>query len=215
MSKQMKLNKNKKILKINAAATLDEIYINPDCPKILKNALEMNSWHERNEYTLGDSLLSTALNPHWVSVLLALEARLETNDSNDEKLLKYIHKKSKKEKVKSLSIPIEVPGRRLGEAHVGMTPADKPIVSAIAAVAVVDGKVQQAKLALTGVWEENVGLAKSVDQLKGEQLKDKIIEKVSEDIEKEVKPRGDYRGSIAYRKAMAGVLAKRALEMCK
>jgi len=40
------------------------------------------------------------------------------------------------------------------------------------------------------------------------------IRAVAEAVEEEVAPRGDFLGSREYRRAMAGVLVRRALEQC-
>jgi CO/xanthine dehydrogenase FAD-binding subunit len=107
-----------------------------------------------------------------------------------------------------------VGGIRWGEAHVGRTPADDPIIAAVA-VAEIDGDVvRQARVALTGVWPEPVRLAETPAQLIGGPLNEERIRAVAEAVEKEAAPKGDFRGNAEYRCAMAGVLTRRALEKC-
>jgi CO/xanthine dehydrogenase FAD-binding subunit len=77
-----------------------------------------------------------------------------------------------------------------------------------------NGVVRQARVALTGAWSEPVGLAEAAAQLVGEPLDEKHIQAVADAVEKEVTPKGDFRGSEEYRRAMAGVLTRRALEAC-
>jgi CO/xanthine dehydrogenase FAD-binding subunit len=74
--------------------------------------------------------------------------------------------------------------------------------------------VRQARLALIGVWPETVRLAEASAQLIGGPLNEISIRAVAEAVEQEVAPRGDFLGSEEYRRAMAGVLTRRALEAC-
>jgi len=105
-------------------------------------------------------------------------------------------------------------GIRWGEAHVARTPADEPIVAAVAVVEVDDSTVHQARVALTGAWPEPARLAQAAAQLVGGPLDEEHIRAVAEAVEEEVAPRGDFRGSEEYRRAMAGVLTRRALAEC-
>jgi CO/xanthine dehydrogenase FAD-binding subunit len=98
--------------------------------------------------------------------------------------------------------------------QVGRTPTDEPIVAAVAAVELQDALVQQARIALTGVWSTPVQLAAAANQLVGGPLDAARIEAVARAVEQEVAPREDFRGSAEYRRAMAGVMTRRALEQC-
>jgi CO/xanthine dehydrogenase FAD-binding subunit len=50
--------------------------------------------------------------------------------------------------------------------------------------------------------------------LVGAPLDKERIRAVAAAVEAEVSPKGDYRGSAEYRRAMAGVMTRRALERC-
>ena len=76
------------------------------------------------------------------------------------------------------------------------------------------GGVGNVRVALTGVWPEPVRLAKAPAQLAGGPLDERTIQAVAEAVEAEVMPKGDFLGSEEYRRAMAGVLTRRALEQC-
>lgn len=101
-----------------------------------------------------------------------------------------------------------------GESHVGRTPADEPIVAAFAAVELTERRVCQARVALTGVWPKPVGLAHAAANLIGGPLDAEGIAAVARAVAYEVAPDGDFRGSVEYRRAMAQVLTRRALERC-
>ena len=112
------------------------------------------------------------------------------------------------------ALHVMVRGVRWGEAHVARTPADDSIVAAVAVVEIDGDVVRQARVALTGVWPELVRLAEAPAQLIGGPLDEERIRAAAEAVEEEVAPRGDFRGSEEYRRAMAGVLTRRALEKC-
>jgi CO/xanthine dehydrogenase FAD-binding subunit len=116
--------------------------------------------------------------------------------------------------VTALHVPHGGSHTEWGEAHVGRTSADEPIVAAFAAVTVEGDRVEKARVALTGVWPEPVRLAEGPGALVGQRLTRDRIQAVAEAIEEAVEPQGDYLGSAAYRRAMAGVLTRRALEAC-
>ena len=103
---------------------------------------------------------------------------------------------------------------RWGEARVARTPADEPIVAAVAVVELDGGIVRQARVALVGAWREAARLAEAPSALLGGPLDGERIRAVAAAVEREVAPRGDFRGSAEYRRAMAGVLTRRALEQC-
>jgi CO/xanthine dehydrogenase FAD-binding subunit len=103
---------------------------------------------------------------------------------------------------------------RVGEATVARTPAEAPIVAAFAALEFADGVVRQVRVALSGVWPEPARLAASSALLPGGPLDLARIEAVAAAVAEEVAPKGDFLGSEEYRRAMAGVLTRRALASC-
>jgi carbon-monoxide dehydrogenase medium subunit len=113
-----------------------------------------------------------------------------------------------------LTVHVRTEGVHWGAAHVARTPADKPIVAALAGVELDGSLVSQARLALTGVWPTAVGMAEASAQLLGKPLDAEGIQAVVAQVQDEVVPTGDYLGSEQYRRAMAGVLTRRALEQC-
>ena len=72
----------------------------------------------------------------------------------------------------------------------------------------------RAKAALTGVWQSSVGEVEAVAALAGGPLNLERIMEVSAKVADEVSPKENYLGSVAYRRAMAVVLTRKALEMC-
>ena len=146
----------------------------------------------RNVATLGGAILSTDGPPEVLLALLALDA----------------------EQVRDGELLIEVRFANQsqsggGLARVARTPRDQAIV---AAVAVIESKGGVCRLALAGVGPGPMRMASAEKMLEGKPLDSKLLQSVADALSAEVNPLPDYRGSAEYRKAMAGVLAMRAIE---
>lgn len=216
---------------IDADASLQSVLDSPGCPPLLRRMLTgVLSWQTRNEKSVRVALTSPRVAPQWMAALLALGATVTVEGDPDlaEAPLEALLQRRVEGRVSALRV--RVGGERWGEARVARTPADEPIVAAVAVVEMdgpstssgrapstssgQDGVVRQARVALTGVWPEPVRLAKAPSQLIDGLLDEKRIRAVAEAVEEEVAPKGDFRGSEEYRRAMAGVLTRRALEQC-
>jgi len=206
-----------KVWSVDADALLQSVLDRPDAPLLLRQALSgVLSWQTRNETPVRRTLTSPRLAPQWVAALLALGATvtIEAEAGPSDVPLELLLEHRGEGAVAALHVPPGGPGRRRSEAHVARTPADEPIVAAFAVVDVRDGVVDQARVALAGAWPEPVRLADAPTALIGGPLDAERIRAVAAAIEQEVVPQGDFLGSEEYRRAMAGVLARRALEAC-
>ena len=182
------------------------------CPQVLRRALTgALSWQVRNEVTVRRALSSPRIAPLWVTALYAVGAIVTVGENDSEKEVVV----SEAGATRPVALHVEMDGLRWGEARVARTPADEPIVAAVAAVKL-DGRdvIQKVCVALTGVWPKAVGLAEAPAQVVGKPLDGDIIQVVAETVEQEVEPKGDFLGSEEYRRAMAGVLTRRALQAC-
>lgn len=94
---------------------------------------------------------------------------------------------------------------------VARTPSDKPIVSACAAARIENGVARDVRIALGGVAETAVHASTAEDALEGQTLSDAVIETAARAAAEGSSPRGDFRGSVEYRKEMATVLTRRAV----
>jgi carbon-monoxide dehydrogenase medium subunit len=207
----------------DADAPLQSVLDRPDTPPPLRQALTgVLSWQTRNETPVRRTLTAPRLAPQWAAALLALGATVivEGDDGPMEVPVESVLQRQAKGVVSALHV--ELGSARWGEARVARTPADEPIVSAIAVVGMDNpsagsgqgGVVRQARVALTGAWPEPARLAKAPARLVGGPLDAEHIQAVADRVAEEVAPRGDFLGSEEYRRAMAGVLTRRALEEC-
>ena len=202
-------------LNLNPRASLDEALADPACPNFLQQALQDKVvWQKRNEFHVGQSLQSLGLAPQWVGALLAWGARVTLEDGSEHPLVELLETARKPGDIAQVSLPLDVPGRCWAAARTGDTPKDFPIVWAMAVIDLDDGLVKDARLALTGAWQKSVALTEAAEGLVGKPLDEENIQTVSAAVEKEVTPKGDYRGSVEYRSAMAGVMTRRALTAC-
>ncbi|MEE8392655.1 MAG: hypothetical protein V3S14_17900 [Anaerolineae bacterium] len=201
---------------INTDAPLQAIVDSPECPPLLRQTLTGTlSWQTRNETPIHRALTSARIAPQWLAALLALGATVtvERDDGPTEMPLESWAQRRAKEKMSTLHIRAD--DIAWGKAHVARTPADDPIVAAVAVVKTDGDMVRQARVVLTGVWSKPVSLAKAPVQLVDGPLDETSIQAVADAVEKEVTPKGNFLGSEEYRRAMAGVLTRRALEECR
>jgi len=201
-------------------ATLQAVVDCAECPELFRGTLtRWLSWQARNRTTVERVLTTPSLALQWFAGLLALGAVVTVEGQGEVPAEAFLERRVKGRLV-VLHVPVD--GICWGEAHVGRTPADEPIVSAIAAVepalerseGLEHGIVRQARVALTGVWSRPVALAQAPARLAGSPLTADGIREVAAAVQSEVTPKGDFLGSEEYRRAMAGVMARRALEAC-
>ncbi len=199
----------RRVWSIDADVPLQAVVDDSESPPLLRQALVSTlSWQTRNETTVRRALAAPRIAPQWTAALLALGAVVVAG---------------RKEVPVAEGVPhsgvtrlrIRLGGDlRWGEAHVSRMPADEPIVAACAVLKMKDGLVREARVALTGVWPEAARLAQAPPQLVGGALDEERICAVADAVEQEVAPKGDFMGSAEYRRAMAGVVTRRALEAC-
>ncbi len=108
-----------------------------------------------------------------------------------------------------ITLPLSNPSAALHT--VARTPSDKPIVAACASAQVEKGTARQVRLALCGVGETVHRALQAEQMLEGQLLTEALIASAARAAAQGLAPRGDFRGSAAYRIEMAVVLARRAL----
>jgi carbon-monoxide dehydrogenase medium subunit len=202
---------------VDPDASLQSVLDEPSCPPPVRRALTgIHSRQVRNETSVHKTIRAWQLIPQWTAALLALGATvtLDAEGGSGEVEMDALVRREVKGDITALHIPTLDANTVWGEAHVARTPSDEPIVAAFAVLRLNGETVEAVRVALTGVWSQTVRLTEAADSLIGESLsRDRIID-VAAAVEREVEPVGDYLGSEAYRRAMTGVVARRALEAC-
>jgi CO/xanthine dehydrogenase FAD-binding subunit len=204
---------------IGADASLQAVLESPGCPPLLRQTLTgALTWQDRNRRVIRRAVASPNVAPHWSTALLALGATVTLEGEAGAVEIPVETLLAQRPKGEVTALHVRTAGLRWGEAHVSRTPADEPIVAAIAAVemevlpAEGPAHVRQARVALTGAGP--LRLAEAANHLVGGPLDEERVQAVAEATEREVAPQGDFRGSEEYRRAMAGVLTRRALQQC-
>jgi len=95
--------------------------------------------------------------------------------------------------------------------RVARTPRDKAIVAAVVRVDEKDGLISSVGVAISGAFAISQRVDSVEKQLSGRGLSPDELEKAAEAMTANAAPLGDLRGSVDYRKAMAGVIVRRAL----
>ncbi len=106
-----------------------------------------------------------------------------------------------------------VPVGRVGAglACLGRTPHDRPIVAAAAVITRQGDVVARLRLAMSGIAGTPVRLSEVEVVLVGHPLTDETLAEVLAGLGEQLEPPDDFRGSAEYRRAMAPILARRAL----
>ncbi len=196
---------------LDAAETLQAIYEHSSCPPMLRSVLSgAISWQKRNEMKVSAAIRWSA---QWAAALMALGSHASTDDQ-EESLSAFLKRGGVIGKLNEIRVPLDVPGRRWGENHVRRTPSDTPIVSSYVVVDIANGVINRANLAMTGVWEETAALAEAASLLCGKSFQEETLSSFLKALEAEVNPKSNFMGSVDYRREMAVITSRRALEMC-
>lgn len=210
----MLIEPNKR-MELPADTPLQAVFQAAGIPALLgRNLGGTLTWQQRNETTVQRVLRSPHQAPQWVAALLAWGAWVQAG-GEVWPLAQYLQRRGTRPEAESLRVSLEAPGRRWGEAGVARSPAETPIVAAVAVVDWSAGQVEAVRLALTGVWQVPVQLASSAAVLLGSRLEALRIDELAAAVAREVSPPDNFMGSAAYRREMAAVLSRRAVRACQ
>jgi len=116
------------------------------------------------------------------------------------------------EMVTRVLVPSPAPGTQTVFLNLVKTHADVAKVSVAVAVTVEDGSCRDAKIAIGSVAPTVIRAYKAEAKLKGEELTPQLIQAAAITASGETRPISDVRSTAGYRKNMASVLVRRALE---
>jgi len=173
-------------------------------------ARRMAGWNIRNMATLGGSLVGSGLHTPLSVALAALGARLAIT-GQDELLPWPVGEIPRGQLITAVVIDLPEGAVGTGYEQVGRTPADHPIVCAAAVASrSIQGEVHT-RTAVGGLLVRSLSI---VDQAIGGDVP-AAVEAVAAQIAPPSLPEmaclSDYRGSAEYRRAVAPVVARRAL----
>ena len=171
----------------------------------------------RNQATVGGAVAVADPADELLVALLACDAQVTIHapDATRLPLAEFLARREELLSAHALitEVAVNPPQEQTGAAlqRVARTAADVPIVCAAAVLSADGGTCTAARLALGGVAARPLRLPEVEAMLVGQALSTELIGAAAERVTELVEPTGDFRGSAAYRQAMAGVLSGRAL----
>ncbi len=214
---------------IGALVTMSELQSSPliseRFPVLSQAAANLGSVAIRNVATVGGNLCNALPSAETAQALLALGASLKIagpgNASRTVALEQFFTGAGKTvlqpdELLTEIVVPApDTNTRSIYFKHVPRGSVDLAIVN-VAVVLSADrqtGLCHDARIAMGAVGATPLRARKAEDILKNNKIDDALIEKAAQAASEEANPRaGSIRGSVRYKKAMVGVLVKRALK---
>ncbi len=173
---------------------------------------------QRNRATVGGALVLAESNDPLVLALLVCDALVDLYGRHGTRVVPIAdflaHRGSwlaEPALITGVTVPFPAGTAGCALVDVARTPSDAPIVAAAAALSQANGRCAAARLALGGVADAPARLPEVEAMLAGQTLTEELVSAAAALAADLVSPAGDFRGSAEYRKAMAGVLAERAL----
>ncbi len=177
---------------------------------------------QRNRATVGGAAVVAADNDPLPVALLACDAEVVLATQAGERVIPYAEFLDQRATllaapaiVTGLRVPVAGAATGYGLETVARTPADAPIVLAVAALTVQEGRCTAVALVLGGVAPAPVRVPVVEAALTGQPLTPDLIADATALLAPLVHPAGDFRGSSEYRREMAVVLARRALSQAR
>ncbi|NNF78978.1 MAG: xanthine dehydrogenase family protein subunit M [Rhizobiales bacterium] len=117
--------------------------------------------------------------------------------------------------VTHINLPYLPEGTGWGFEEISRRSGDFALAAAAATVSLVDGKISEARLAVTGVDDLPLRIRAAEDVLCGSVLDDAVISSASQIVCDAVNPNSDVQASADYRRHLIGVLVGRVLRSAK
>ena len=217
-------------LAIGATTTMAELEESPDVQRLAggvlaRAAATCGSVQIRNLATIGGNMAHGSPAADLAGPLLALDASVVVASAGGSRrklaIAEYLATPRKTHSAGTLVVEVCFPpppaGSRSGWSFqkLGRTAVDISLVNVTAGLQLdARGKVKWARIALGAVSPAPMRAATTESLITGRVLDRQLIEDAGAQVEKEVSPISDQRASAEYRRAMSGVLTRRALEAC-
>ncbi len=209
-------------VRIGAMASLQAMIDHPDAGELADGLLAeaagyVQSRNLREQGSVGGTLITGSSADPLTTALLVLDVEVFYADPVVHKapFMSFVAYRERliKAQVLLTHLRIKRAPRRSASAFavVGRSPKDKPIVCVAAHVRVSEGLPEIVRLAVGGAHTRPTRLHKAEHMLQGQLLGPERIEGVLEPALEALEPVADFRGGVAYRRAMAKVLTRRAL----
>jgi carbon-monoxide dehydrogenase medium subunit len=187
------------------------------CPIVSDAAATIGDTQVRNRGTIGGSLAHADPSADMPAVMVALDAEIQLRSSKGQRAVKAVDffqdlftvDLQPGEIITAIRF---VPVKAAAYEKLYQKASHYAIVGVAAALDVKGGKIQSARIGLTGATTHAVRLTTLEQRLAGQAASKDVIEKSSHDAGEEVETvSADLHAGEEYRRAMVGVFAKRAL----
>lgn len=206
---------------LGGAVRLQQIIDETPLPPVFKRSLTRYlPLNQRNGTSIAESLIVPRPPTEWLAALTAHDVGVEVLDRDGQRTVYQLGERVETGAestlhsgiITTITIPLLTDREAIGTAFVARTPADDPIVNVAAFVRLDDDStIATALLAICGASNKPVRLIDLSEALEGDPLDDEPIAAAANLVTAAVEPVADWRGSADYRRAMAGVLTRRAL----
>jgi aerobic carbon-monoxide dehydrogenase medium subunit len=171
----------------------------------------------RNAATIGGTIIAGGPSSDLLAALLALEATATAASSVVMGVEDLVALKRTPQSMKLLlEVRLQLPPAPWCGAlcRVARLPSDHAIVTVACAMRAVGGICQDIRLAAGGVGPAPLRLRAAEEIVRGSRLDDAVLQQTADTQQKHLSPPADFRGSAEYRRAMLGVLVRRAVQQC-
>ena len=194
---------------VAADRLLDAVAHDPSAPAFVRRPLlRWVTWQQRNQTTVAQALRTPQLAPAWAANLVVLDAQVA-----DAHVAAQPYAQALKRARTWAQVAVPLPLAPHAADWVARAPTDEPIVYVAAALRLdAAGQVAGLRVALTGVSPRPVFVPQGLETFVGRPATPTTWQAIAEAIAAQTRPKDDVRGSAAYRRAMAAVLTRRALQ---
>lgn len=173
-------------------------------------------WNMRTKLTVGSTVVFGEWFSPLLTVLLAMDAAVIFNGGSDAVPLNDVLARedaapNAPRLITTLVLPNVDAKGKYAYHQVGRTPADAPIVCAVAYVRIENDTMAEVRLALGGVSDHPLRMPQVEAALKGAEPSHSAITEALTPAVPDAVTREDFLGSLEYRREMAVVMARRAL----
>jgi carbon-monoxide dehydrogenase medium subunit len=178
---------------------------------------ETAPWLIRNAATVAGNLANASPAADAVPALLAMDAELELLGEGEERVpagevLVGPHRTTLGDRlIRAIRIQVR-PGQRGAFIKMARSKSDIAQVNIAVSCTLESGAARNVRIALGAVAPTAIRTTGAEALLEGKEPEPDLLHEVQRAVEEEVSPIDDWRASARYRRRMAGVLARRALE---
>jgi len=193
------------------------------CPLLPETATHLGDMQVRNKGTIGGSLVHSDPAADWPAAILALDAELVARGAKGDRTIKaadfFVEMLTTAlqpgEVLREIRIPAAKSSVKPAQAYVKVRhPASGFAVVGVAVNLAIDGgKCQSAAIGITGVSPKAYRASKVEGALKGNALDGKTLSAACAHVADGVDVNSDLYASAEYRKQLAAVYTRRALEL--